>query len=298
MRALVIGASGFVGEYLMLEGQTRQHDVSGTYTAKPEPHLTYLDATDFDAVHRYVESNAPDWVFMTAANPHVDLCEREPDSTARINTEAVRHVAEACATVGSQLMFFSTDYVFDGEDGPYDEDASPNPLSEYGRQKLAAEHAVAELLPDGHVIARFNVVYVWEKHGTNFFVRLLRNLRFGETATIPNDQFSTPTYVGDIAFQAWDVVEGGGHGIFHLTGPDYMDRYTFSLNIASAFDINTAQLSPVSTSDLSQSAPRPMQGGLISNRISAYSAHDARPVKSALELLYEQESILAGGRRG
>jgi dTDP-4-dehydrorhamnose reductase len=232
---------------------------------------------------------------MTAANPHVDLCEQDPESTRRINVDAVEYVARACAETGSNLMFFSTDYVFDGADGPYDESAEPRPLSEYGRQKLAAEDLVREILPGNHVIARINVVYGWEKHGKNFFVRLLRNLRFGEEATIPDDQFSTPTYVGDIAHMAWDIVEADGRGLFHLTGPDFMNRHRFSKTIAITFDCDPSLVKPVATAALGQGAPRPMLGGLVSNRISDLTDHEPRSVKSALELLYEQESILAGG---
>lgn len=295
MKALVIGASGFVGEYLVSVGHNRDHDVTGTYTAKPEPHLSYLDATEPDSVQRCITSNNPDWVFMTAANPHVDLCEQEPESTRRINVDAVEHVAKACAAAGSKLMFFSTDYVFDGTDGPYDELAAPRPLSEYGRQKLEAENIVETIMGDDYVIARINVVYGWEKHGKNFFVRLLRNLRFGEEAIIPNDQFSTPTYVGDIAQLAWDIVEADERGIFHLTGPDYMDRFAFSRTIAITFDCDPHLVKPITTDELGQGAARPMLGGLVSRRIRDISDFEPRSVKSALELLYEQESILAGG---
>lgn len=295
MKALVIGASGFVGEYLMSVGHSRNHHVSGTYTAKPEPHLDFLDATDPDAVHRQIVAAGPDWVFMTAANPHVDLCEQDPPATRPINVEAVESVALTCREIGARLLFFSTDYVFNGSDGPYDEFATPAPLSEYGRQKLEAEHIAADLLPGAHAIARINVVYGWEKHGKNFFVRLLRNLRFGETATIPDDQFSTPTYVGDIAQMAWDVVEAGGTGTYHLTGPDFIDRFRFSQTIATVFDCDPGLVQPISTEELGQPAKRPLRGGLISKRIQDVSAHEPRSVKAALELLYEQESILAGG---
>ncbi len=294
MKALVIGASGFVGEYLMAVGHSRSHLVTGTYTAKAETHLEFLDATDADAAHDLIVRTNPDWVFMTAANPHVDLCEMDPDATRPINVDAVESVALSCQEVGAKLMFFSTDYVFDGADGPYDEFAEPNPLCEYGRQKLEAEGLAREILPDDHVVARINVVYGWEKHGKNFFVRLLRNLRFGEPATIPDDQYSTPTYVGDIAEMAWDLAEASANGTYHLAGPDFIDRCEFSKRIASSFECDTNLITATSTADLGQAAARPMLGGLVSRRMSQVSMHEPRSVKSALELLYDQESILAG----
>lgn len=294
VKALVIGASGFVGEYLMAAGHSRGHAVVGTFTAKAETHLEFLDATDADAVHDLIVRTSPDWVFMTAANPHVDLCETDPAATRPINVDAVESVALSCAEVGSRLMFFSTDYVFDGSNGPYDEHAEPNPLCEYGRQKLEAEELVRSILPDHHVVSRINVVYGWERHGKNFFVRLLRNLRFGESATIPDDQYSTPTYVGDIAEMAWDLAEARANGIYHLAGPDFIDRCEFSKRIAAAFECDPSLIKATSTAELGQAAARPLLGGLVSRRVEEMSMHEPRSVKFALELLYDQESILAG----
>jgi dTDP-4-dehydrorhamnose reductase len=208
----------------------------------------------------------PGWVLLPAANPNVELCERDPAGTRRVNVEGVRVVAQSCRDHGARLLFFSSDYIFDGRGGPYREEDEARPIQEYGRQKWEAEGLVREILPDRHLIARVTVVYGWEKQGKNFLARLRRTLASGETLPVPQDQIGSPTLVDDLADAVWSLVETGAAGTFHVAGPDWISRYEFALAAARTFGLPGERIVPCATPSLGQAAPRPLRAGMVSER--------------------------------
>jgi dTDP-4-dehydrorhamnose reductase len=256
-RQLVIGASGQVGEYLL---RSLGDGAVGTYFENPSPGLRRLDARDPDAVRALVREVGAEVVHLPASEPNVDLCEREPEATAAINVGVVEAAAAACRDTGARLVFFSTDYVFDGSAGPYGEEDEPRPLSEYGRQKLAGER-IALGLP-GSIVVRTAVVYGWERQRKNFAVRLVEANRRGETWRVPDDQVGSPTYAPNLAEAVAALVEAGAEGIFHVAGAEAASRYAFALAVADAFALDRALIEPVATADLQQVAPRPLQAAL------------------------------------
>ncbi|TLZ69627.1 MAG: sugar nucleotide-binding protein [Methanobacteriota archaeon] len=136
---LVIGASGLLGEQLLAEAKRRGHDAVGTYAGDPVNGLIPLNLSDLVAAVTLVRDRRPKTVLLPAAMTGVDACESHPDQAQLVNADAPREIAKACHTLGIRLVFFSTDYVFDGRRGPFNERRRPQPLNVYGRTKLAGE---------------------------------------------------------------------------------------------------------------------------------------------------------------
>ncbi|MFX1503954.1 MAG: SDR family oxidoreductase, partial [Promethearchaeota archaeon] len=166
---------------------------------------------------------------------------------------------------GSKLVFFSSDYVFDGNSGPYLESDEPNPINKYGEVKLLCEGFVKEI--DDYLIIRTAVVYGFEKDSKNYFMTFSSDLMNNKKKKVPNDQFSTPTFVNDLASITIELVNKNKNGIYNVTGPDYCSRSAFALKIADKFDLNKNLIIPVSTKELNQAARRPLKAGLINNKI-------------------------------
>lgn len=257
-----MGASGFLGTYLSAWGLKNGHVILGTSHANSEPSLTPLDISNSEAVTRLIATFKPELVFLPAAIPNVDLCETDPVSTGKVNIDGARIVAGACKNTNCRLVYFSSDYVFDGEHGPYIESDMVNPICEYGRQKLQAETYVQEILPNNHLILRTTVVFGWEKRGKNFVERLLVNLRGGKCVKVPRDQIGNPTYVEDLADAAWNMALGGNQGIFHIAGSTLTSRAEFARKVAEKFGLPTELVQPVDTVELKQKAPRPLNAGM------------------------------------
>jgi dTDP-4-dehydrorhamnose reductase len=268
MNAIVLGASGLVGSHVLAEGKRRRFDVIGT--SRESGGLEQVDITNSSRVRDLLRTRTPDVVILAAAVANVERCEKEPLATRPVNVDAPRAIAEVCADLGALLVFYSTDYVFDGTAGPYGEDDIPRPIGVYGEQKLDAEREIRTVLPESHLILRTTVVYGTEPAGKNFLVRLLQNLRSQTPITVPNDQVGTPTYVDDLATSTWELVRAEARGTFNIAGSERMDRYVFACLAASAFGLSTDLIQAVPTSELHQLAARPLHAGLRVTKIEEF----------------------------
>jgi dTDP-4-dehydrorhamnose reductase len=261
MRALVIGASGQMGAALLHVLRARGHEAVGTWAHEAYPGLVPLDFTDSAATERLVTGTRPDWVICPAALSHVDYCEEHPDEAFAANLHGPFAAATAAARVGAGFVYYSSDYVFDGVDGPYAEDARPRPLGVYGQSKVEGEQAVLGAL-ERALVVRTSVVYGPERQEKNFVYQLLRASRAGDGFRLAVDQKASPSYNPDVAAASVELAEGSLFGIWHIAGPEVLDRYAFALRICRDFGLDTSKLTAVMTAALSQKATRPLDGGL------------------------------------
>ncbi len=262
MKALIVGASGFVGTALLEEFGA---DSVGTYFSHAVAGLVPLDLRDARAVDRLLDELRPGVVVQPAAQPHVDWCEEHPDESYAINVQGTRNLARAAERIGARYLFFSTDYVFDGESGPYPEDAPTRPLNVYGEHKLEAEKFIRETTTRFLIIRVCNV-YGYEAQGKNFVMALLARGRKGDRMNLPSDQWGVPTYGPNLAAAVGELAESSVTGILNVVGPDYLDRVTFARMACQIFDLDPHFLCPMTTAELGQRAVRPLRGGLDSTR--------------------------------
>lgn len=284
MRVLIVGASGFVGSALRAAFGSA---AVGTYCAHPVAGLRQLDMRDRAAVDRLVGEVRPEVIIQPAAQPHVDWCEDHVEESYAINVAGTRHVAEAAGAAGARYLFVSTDYVFDGSAGPYAEDAPTGPRNVYGRHKLEAERLIATTLQD-HVIVRVCGVYGYERQGKNFIMALLSNGRRGEAMNVPSDQWGTPTYGDNLAAAMQELALGTARGIYHVVGPEWLDRLSFARLACEVFGLDPGFLRPRTTAELRQRAPRPLRGGLQTAKVRAILKTELVSPRRGLELMKER----------
>lgn len=259
--ALIVGASGQVGHHLALAAARRGLAWSGTCHTNPRSGLSTLDIRDSDAVTETVRAVQPHCILAPAAATHVDRCELQAQAAYRVNVLGVGNLIAAANEVGATLVYFSSDYIFDGAAGPYDERAPANPLSQYGLQKLIAEHLIMQRA-DNPLIVRTTVVYGPEPQGKNFICRLLSALRKGREIAVPEDQFGTPTYAPTLADAVFDLLAAGHRGVVNVAGRQLGARDEFARETARVFGEDPTLVRPVVTAELGQSAPRPLRAGL------------------------------------
>jgi dTDP-4-dehydrorhamnose reductase len=263
---LVVGASGFIG-YLLWQ-KLGLEQCAGTYFSHPVEQLLPLDLRDAAQTLRLVEELAPAVIYQPAAQPNVEWCQQNREACRAMNVDGTANLVTAAKKVGARFVYFSTDYVFDGVDGPYAEDAPPNPISVYGEAKLAAEQLIARELED-YLIIRVTVVYGWERQGKNFIIGLINRLSRGETMNVPVDQVGSPTYADNMLDVVLELVAQERRGIYHVVGSEVMDRYAFARIAAEVFELNPDLLIPLTTAQLGQKAPRPLQAGMLVDKAQA-----------------------------
>jgi dTDP-4-dehydrorhamnose reductase len=268
MRALVVGASGQVGTALMSVLQRRGHEATGTYYTHPVPGYYPLDLNDQAKARSLVYSARPDWIFCPAGMTQADRCEEHPEEARRQIVEGPLAVASLARETDAGFFFYSSAYVFGGKAGPYGEEDSPSPLNVYGQCKWEAEQAIQAKL-DRWVIVRTVVVYGPEPQEKNFVCQVVRNARSGVRMPVAVDQISNTTYNEDLARASVELAERGKLGIYHLAGPDSLDRYSFARMVCSVFDLDPGFLDSRTTAELSQRAPRPLDARLRIEKASA-----------------------------
>lgn len=266
MRILIIGASGFVGNETYTAFHAN-HEVFGTYCKTPVAGMIKLDITKKEELERVLATINPDAVIQPAAQPWVDFCEQQPQESEKINVLGAKHIIDWCQKNQKYYLFVSTDYVFGGQAGPYQENAPTHPLNVYGLHKLQVEKYVMQHIPTIGCIARTTTVYGWEPAGKNFVAKFIKSLEEGKESAVVNDQYATPTFVSDLATAILRLTEAKKTGIYHTAGPECMSRLEFAEKIAIIFGLKKELIKPITTKELKQPANRPRKGGLVCQKI-------------------------------
>ena len=268
MKALVIGASGLVGRALVRVLERSGVEVIAAGHSRASSGAIALDVRDARAVAQALAGAKPDVVFLAVNVPGgVDRCEEQPDDAYAVNVEGTKHVAAAAAGQGATLVYYSSDYVFDGKSGPYAEDDAPNPVSVYGRTKLEAEQAVQRLAPR-HLIVRTTAVYGWDRASRNFAMQVWERLGAGQSMRAPDDQLCNPTLAEFLAEASLRLVQMGAEGVVNVVGRERISRAELGRHLARAMAADPRLIAAAPTSELGQKAPRPLQGGLKTEKLA------------------------------
>jgi len=288
MRVLVLGASGLVGGWLY---RLFSRDCSVLGTAFPEKvgDFVVADISNKGEITRLIADFKPEIILQPAAVTHVDWCETHTAECWAVNVEGTRNVVMAAKEIKAGYVFFSSDYVFDGHSGPYPETDFPNPVSVYGKSKLAAEKLVQENLKN-YLVIRTTGVYGKELAGKNFVMGLIKNLGSGQKMKVPSDQISNPTLASNLAEIVKELIHLGKTGIYNVAGADIMDRVSFAVQAAKTFGLDPGLIVPVTTAELGQAAKRPLKGGLKLDRVRSEIKTGILGARAGLERMKEELS--------
>ena len=264
MRILVTGSSGLLGAQLVRLATKAGHEVISSYNLHPPNHGSpvHLDLGKLGAIEADIRRIHPNTIIHAASVTDVDLCEEKPDLARLLNGEATGKIAEAANSVGSFMVYVSTDYVFDGQTGMYKENDDPKPINHYGESKLLGERLVRESGAE-YCIARTSVLYGWgREHRPNFATWILGKLRSGQMAKVVNDLFASPTLNVDLAEMLLESAVSRFAGVLHLAGSTRIDRYNFALRLAQCFHLDSSLIEQVSSAEIDWKAKRPEDSSL------------------------------------
>jgi len=271
MRVLITGANGLLGSKLSEIYSRRGHVVYAGFTSVP-PAIgkpVQMDVTDKVTVREGFENCSPDIVYHCAAVTNVDACEADPNLANEVNVEWTRYIVHEAKRVGCQVIYISTDYVFDGQQGCYREEDAPNPINVYGKTKLEAERVV---LASGRpsVIARTSVIFGASPSSgkQNFALWVMDSLRRGERVQALTDMYACPTYNQNLAEMLIETAERGFAGICHLCGATRVSRYDFAVAIAETFGLDRSMVQPAVSADIGpkMKAKRPPDSSLDNSK--------------------------------
>lgn len=268
MKAFIVGGSGLVGSNYMTYFSSQGIQCVGTHRYNETGNTVYFDALDLDNPMNFdIRAYRPDVIIHTAAQPNVELCETNEADSYELNVVTARNMALLSRDIGAKLLFTSTDYVFDGEHGPYRETDTVRPLSVYARHKVECEQVI-QTLYDNVLILRIGSVYGDEERGKNFIIRIINDVESGRewTMRLPIDQYSTPVNAYDVARCSLLLINDDKRGIYHLGSTDYLNRVQLAHRVLAYLSDHKCSIIAQNTSDLSQKAGRPLRGGLSAHK--------------------------------
>jgi dTDP-4-dehydrorhamnose reductase len=259
MKILVIGGSGVIGFKLVEYFNKIQKNVEYTYhTNKPKfSKGNCLDITQKKPTIELITKVNPDIIIHTVALTNVDLCETDKELANLINVKGTENILEGCKITNSKIVYISTSFVFNGEKKEYFEDDITSPATYYGITKLKAEQLVVKS-GLSYLILRTDQPYCciesWQH--TNSVLRVIDTLKSEKVLKEITDWYNTPTYVPDFVSVTKKLIDKNITGIFHVVGPDFVNRYDMSLKVAKVFGLNKNMIESITSGTLNLAAKR------------------------------------------
>ena len=266
MRILITGAFGQLGHALqsVLSKKSNYELVCTGRKIKKSQEGIPLDIRNQVALKEIINTTAPDILINLASMTNVDACELNPKLAGEINVAGLQHI---CDSFKGKIIHLSTDYVFDGTSGPYKEDDPLNPISIYGKTKLASEHILLEK-DIKNLVIRGNVLYDYSPHTSASFLNwVVSSLKNNQEIKVVEDQFNNPTWTRSMSDIIELSIENDLEGIIHWGDSVHISRFEFAKLIAKKFSLNESLIKPVLTSELNQPARRPLQSGLSTEKL-------------------------------
>ncbi|MFD2597737.1 SDR family oxidoreductase [Sphingobacterium corticis] len=270
MRILITGSNGFLGQKLVKRLSANAHVMlfctSGSADRIPSTIPHQFEQANFDKpeeLDRVVRSFAPTHIIHTAAISSVDVCEKEPERCQRVNIQVVKQLADLATEFDIHITFLSTDFVFDGLNGPYRETDDTGACNAYGQSKIDAEQI---LIDSGckHAILRTILVYGTPNPGSsakNLVVWAKEALRNKQNIRVVSDQWRMPTWVEDLAEACYLAASQNAQGIFHISGNEMMSILEIVQEVAKFWNLDRSLIEPISAKDIGQENNRPRKTG-------------------------------------
>lgn len=297
-KLLITGSNGLLGQKLIgncIHKRANQYQILAT--SQGENRITSfggfnyksMDITNLEDVQAVFDEFKPDIVINTAAMTMVDDCENQKDKCQKLNVEAVLNLINASRQHHSHFIHLSTDFIFDGEDGPYSEDAKPNPLSFYGESKLTAEKLIQESTISW-AIARTVLVYGTAENlsRSNIVLWAKGALEKGEILKVVDDQFRSPTLAEDLAEGCLLMADKNAKGIYNISGKDQMSISELVHRVAKFFNLNESNIHHIKSATLNQAAKRPPITGFVLEKAFKDLNYQPHSFEEGLQILSNQ----------
>jgi dTDP-4-dehydrorhamnose reductase len=296
MKILLTGSNGMLGSWIAEHLSASHHETLATGKGSfrlpaslIHENFTYtsLDITDRDAVLKCIKAFAPDTIIHSAAITQVDDCELNKSFCYSVNVDGTKNIIDAAKEVDASICYLSTDFVFSGEAGPYQETDSAVPVNYYGVTKLLAEELVRK---SGLHWCTIRTILLYGKADplkrSNFVYWVKKNLEEGTKIKVVNDQIRTPTYIPDLVNGIFLCLKKEAQGVFHISGADVLTPFEMAIAIANRLKLNKDLLEPVDASSFSQAGRRPLKTGFIIEKAKKELGYSPTDFQTSLKLLF------------
>jgi len=291
---LITGSNGLLGQKLVHLLKEKHNVIAtslGSCLISNQSDFIYqiLDITDEYNIGKIFNMYKPKYVINTAAMTNVDACEDYRNLCDDINVKAVNYLSTACEKYNSHLIHISTDFIFDGKNGPYDEDDEANPLSYYGLSKWKSEQVLQKSNCKWAILRTILLYGTAENLERNNIVLWARKaLKDSQELNIIDDQFRSPTLAEDLAQACYLVMKKEAIGVYNASGKDIMSIHEMVERMADFYKCDKSQINKISSTNLNQKAKRPLKTGFILDKSIKELGYKPHSFEEGLNFLEKQ----------
>jgi len=299
-KILITGSNGLLGQKLVnLFSKLRNYEVfalsRGDNRNETSIKYTYynIDITDSKRLGELINSLKPHCIVNCAAMTNVDECQKEKEKCDFINVEAVKTLVNCAQENNVHLIQISTDFIFDGVNGPYKEDDEPNPINYYGLSKLKSEDIIINSKIKYTILRTILVFGIVDNMSTNNIVLFVKNaLENKQEVTMVDDQYRMPTFVDDLAQACLLSIQNRAYGVFHISSSELLSVYEMAIQIAKVFELDASLINRISTNHLNQFAKRPPKTGFDLEKSKKILNFPQLPFRNRLQAFKNQLVML------
>jgi dTDP-4-dehydrorhamnose reductase len=295
MKILVTGSNGLLGQKLTGLIQSRDNvTLIATGRGKSAVDIQrgsyhQMDITNAQHLLEVVGETQPDVIINGAAMTLVDKCETEREECWKNNVTAVESLVRVCEKFNVRLVHVSTDFIFDGSEGPLTEEASPAPVNYYGESKLAAEKVIMSSKVDWCILRTVLVYGITnDMSRSNIVLWVKENLEKGKSINVVNDQWRTPTLAEDLAMGCFLAATKKAKGIYNISGKDFLSPYDIAIHTAAFFGLDKSLIKPVDSNTFKQPARRPLKTGFVIEKAKRELGYEPHSFDEGIAILSKQ----------
>ena len=265
MKILVTGSSGFLGKKLVSQ-LSIDHEVVESHIIQDEGAARKFNLEDFQSIIDLLDSSKPDLIVHGASWADVDKCEENKEKASRVNGEATLKIARWCKENNADMIYISSDYIFSGNNSPYDEDDKAHPVNHYGVSKLAGEQILD--INEQFKVFRIPILYGYNDEGdkNTFVSEVLTALKMNDELAVDNYRIKYPLLIDDVADFLRHILNIGGNGIYHLSSDEPMTRFEWALKIDAVFGFRLHLIIKANELEKDSYPSKPIHVQLVNNR--------------------------------
>ena len=282
-KTVIIGASGFLGSHFLKAYRHVYPDCIGTALSPKGTNIFHLDLLNPNITSLHLSETNHKKALIFAAIPKISKCETEKELTWKVNVEGTLELIRELVAEGIKPIFFSSDYVFDGNTGNYSDNAPTNPITEYGRQKAEVEAKIGEISKGNYLVVRLSKVFSIEKGDNSLLDEMACILASGSILRAAFDQIFCPTLISDLVNAVIKLQVCKTTGIVNVCSPEAWSRYDLALEIAKAMEVNLDMICPNSLDEICPEPKRPKNTSMKIERLLQEIKYTFTPMSKCIE---------------
>ncbi len=286
-KTVIIGATGLLGKDFLGVHRSIHPDCVGTTRNPARKDFAYLDLSSPDIAPLKLAASGYQDALILAGISKIATCQDNKELSRKINYTGTLDLIQQLVKEGIKPIFFSSDYVFNGKSGNYDDEAIPDPLNEYGRHKAGIEVYMQQKCQGKYLVVRLSKIFSLEKGNGTIFDEMASMLSSGGTVWAASDQIFSLTLISDLVKVVTALQRNNATGIYNICSPEVWSRYDLALRMAECLGVAPAKVAKISLDELGESFARPKNTSMVTKRLDRDINYKFTPIIRCIRKIAE-----------